>query len=67
MKQSCGAENHALACIIAPVNGFGLASFMDIAKHIADTSYSSLWDGPGASYCYSASVIGILQMNTPID
>ena len=42
-----------------PVNGFGLACFIDIARCVAKTSYSDLWDGLRASYCYSSGVVGI--------
>ena len=44
---------------MVPVNGFGSASFMDIATCVAGSSYSGLLDGPGASYCYAAGVVGI--------
>ena len=44
---------------MVPVNGFVLAIFMDIAMHVAGTFYSGLWDGPGASYCYYAAVVGV--------
>ena len=46
---------------MAPVNAFSLASFMDIAMHVAVTSYSGYQDGPGASYCYCAGVFGTLH------
>ena len=59
MKYHYNADNHTLACVIAPVNGFSSANFIDIAKCVDVTSYSSLQDGPGAFYCYSAGVIGI--------
>ena len=59
MKKCFRADNHTLACIIVPVNGFGSASFMYIAMHIAGTSYSGHWDGPQASFCYSTGVVGI--------
>ena len=49
MKYLFKADNHALACILAPVNGFVSVTFMDIAMHVAGTSYSGLQDGPGAS------------------
>ena len=32
------ANNHAIAYVIAPVNGFSSASFMDIARCIAGIS-----------------------------
>ena len=53
------ADNHALSYIMALVNGFSSASFTDIAMVVAKTTYSSLWDGSGASYCCSAGVVGI--------
>ena len=52
-------DNHALAYIMAPVKGFGSASFMDIVTHVFRTSYSGLQDGPGASSCYVAGVVGV--------
>ena len=52
-------DSHALTYIVAPVNGFGSASFTDIATQIASSSYSGLWDGPGAFFCYVAGVVGI--------
>ena len=38
-----------LLLIVAPVKGFGSASFMDIVTCVFGTSYLGLWDGPGAS------------------
>ena len=32
------ADNHALAYVVAPVNSFSSASFMDIATRVAETS-----------------------------
>ena len=46
---------------MAPINGFNSDILMNIAMNIAVTSYSGLWDGPGASYCYSSGVVGILH------
>ena len=45
---------------MAPVNTFGSDSFMDIATQVAGSSYSGLWDGPRASYCYVSGVVSIL-------
>ena len=42
-----------------PVKGFGSASFTDIITRVFRTSYSGLWDGPGASSCYVAGVVGV--------
>ena len=61
MKQHFNADSHALALVVVPINGFYLASFMDIAIFASGTSYSSHWYGPGAFYCYSAGVSSILQ------
>ena len=44
---------------MALVNDLSSVSFKDIAIHIAGKSYSGLWDGLGASYCYFVGVIGI--------
>ena len=46
---------------MVPVNGFGSASFMDKAIHVAGTPYSSLCDSLGVSYCYSTGVISVLH------
>ena len=59
MKECFRADNHALAYIVAPVKGFGSASFMDIVNCMVGTSYLGLQDGPGASSCYIAGVIGV--------
>ena len=50
MKYYFNTDNHAFACIMAPVNRFCLANFTDITTHIAGTSYSGHWDGLWASY-----------------
>ena len=60
INQHFRADNHALACAMVPLNGFISASFMHIAIQVAGTSYSGPRVGPGASYCYSAGVVGIL-------
>ena len=57
MKYCFKADNHALAYNTALVNGFGLASFTDMATYVARTSYSGHWDGLGASCCYSPGII----------
>ena len=44
---------------MAPVNGFGSDSFMDIAMCVGRSSYSGLWDGPGTSYYSVAGVVSI--------
>ena len=44
---------------MALINGFNSASFMDIVTHVPETSYSGLWDGFRASYCYSADVLSV--------
>ena len=38
IKYHFKAANHAIAYIMAPVNGFSSAIFMDIATNIAGTS-----------------------------
>ena len=38
MKYRFRADNHVLAYVVAPVTGFGSASFMDIATYVAGTS-----------------------------
>ena len=53
------ADNHALSCIVVPVNSFSSAIFTDIVIHISETSYFGHWDNPGASYCYSAGIVGV--------
>ena len=42
---------------MAPVKGFGSASFMDIVTCVFGTSYTGLWDGLGVSSCYVAGVV----------
>ena len=59
------ADSHALAYVVAPVNSFGLASFIDIAMCVALSSYFGLWDGPGASYCSVAGIVGISHCIMP--
>ena len=44
---------------MAPVKGFGSASFMDIIICVVGTFYLGLWDGPGASSCYDSGVVGV--------
>ena len=61
MKLRFNADNHAFSWVIAPVNGFGSASFMDMAMYVAETSYSHYQDGPEASYCCSAGIVCISQ------
>ena len=59
IKYCLRADSHALAYVVAPVNGFGSASFMDITTCVVWNSYSGIWDGPGTSYCYVASVASV--------
>ena len=59
MKYCFNSDNHPFAYVITLVNGFNSANFIYIAAHIAGTSYSGCWDGPGASYCYSIGVFAV--------
>ena len=57
IKNYANAANYALSCVMVPVNGFGSANSSDIATCVAGTSYSSCWDGIGASNYYSEGII----------
>ena len=59
MKHYFNANNHAIACFMAPVNGFTSANSTNTATHIAKASYSVCCDSPGASYFYSSSIIAV--------
>ena len=54
MKFHFNSYNHAGTCVVLVVHGFGSATFTDITTCVAGNFYSSYWDGPGASYRYSA-------------
>ena len=59
MKYCIKAENHAFACIMAPMDVFYSACFVDITTDIAGTSYFSCWDSFGTSCCYSVGIVDI--------
>ena len=40
MKYHFNTDNHALACVIVPVKGFGSSDFTNITTHAAGTFYS---------------------------
>ena len=59
MKYCLNTDNNACTYIIGIVNGFDSDSLTKITTHIAGTSYSCCWDGPGVSYGYSAVIIAV--------
>ena len=61
MKYYFNTGNHTCTYIIALIKGFSSINTTNIATgvHVSLTLYSCFWEGPGASYSYSAGIASV--------